>query len=68
MRNITIFRGSRKTTSLTNNEARIRALEEFISEWVKTTIPFHFKLMDDPGFKSGEFTTAFMESFDLSDL
>ena len=45
-----------------------RALEEFIIEGVKTTIPFHFKLMDDPGFKSGEFTTAFMESFDLSDL
>jgi acetyl-CoA carboxylase biotin carboxylase subunit len=45
-----------------------RALEEFIIEGVKTTIPFHFKLMDDPGFKSGEFTTSFMESFDLSDL
>jgi acetyl-CoA carboxylase biotin carboxylase subunit len=45
-----------------------RALEEFIIEGVKTTIPFHFKLMDDPVFKSGEFTTAFMESFDLSDL
>ncbi|TDI70795.1 MAG: acetyl-CoA carboxylase biotin carboxylase subunit, partial [Bacteroidetes bacterium] len=27
-----------------------RALEEFIIEGVKTTIPFHIKLMDDPGF------------------
>lgn len=45
-----------------------RALEEFIIEGVKTTIPFHIKLMDDPGFKSGEFTTAFMETFDLTDL
>ena len=55
----------------TREEALVRmrrALEEFIIEGVKTTIPFHFKLMDDPGFKSGEFTTAFMESFDLSDL
>ncbi len=45
-----------------------RALEEFIIEGVKTTIPFHIKLMDDPDFKSGEFTTAFMETFDLTDL
>ena len=55
----------------TREEALVRmkrSLEEFIIEGVKTTIPFHFKLMDDPGFKSGEFTTAFMESFDLSDL
>jgi len=45
-----------------------RALEEFIIEGITTTIPFHIKLMDDAGFKSGKFTTAFMESFDLSDL
>lgn len=45
-----------------------RALEEFIIEGVKTTIPFHIKLMDDPDFKSGEFTTAFMDTFDLTDL
>ena len=30
-----------------------RALQEFVIEGVKTTIPFHIKLMDDPGFKSG---------------
>ena len=45
-----------------------RALQEFVIEGIKTTIPFHIKLMDDPTFKSGQFTTAFMESFDLSDL
>lgn len=45
-----------------------RALEEFVIEGVKTTIPFHIKLMDDEGFKSGHFTTAFLESFDFSEL
>ncbi len=45
-----------------------RALQEFVIEGIKTTIPFHIKLMDDPTFKSGQFTTAFMETFDLSDL
>jgi acetyl-CoA carboxylase biotin carboxylase subunit len=45
-----------------------RALEEFVIEGIKTTIPFHIKLMDNEDFKSGNFTTAFMESFDLSSL
>ncbi len=45
-----------------------RALQEFVIEGVKTTIPFHIKLMDDERFKSGNFTTAFMEGFDLSNL
>lgn len=45
-----------------------RALQEFVIEGIKTTIPFHIKLMDDPTFKSGEFTTAFMETFDMSDI
>jgi acetyl-CoA carboxylase biotin carboxylase subunit len=45
-----------------------RALQEFVIEGIKTTIPFHIKLMDDPTFKSGQFTTAFMDTFDLSDL
>ncbi|MEY2793045.1 MAG: Acetyl-CoA carboxylase [Bacteroidota bacterium] len=45
-----------------------RALQEFVIEGIKTTIPFHIKLMDDPGFQSGKFTTAFMETFDMSDL
>jgi acetyl-CoA carboxylase biotin carboxylase subunit len=45
-----------------------RALEEFVIEGIKTTIPFHIKLMNDQNFKSGEFTTAFMDTFDLSDV
>lgn len=45
-----------------------RALEEFYIEGIKTTIPFHLKLMDDETFRSGQFTTKFLESFDFSDL
>lgn len=45
-----------------------RALEEFVIEGVKTTIPFHIKLMDDKKFRAGKFTTAFMNTFDLSGL
>jgi acetyl-CoA carboxylase biotin carboxylase subunit len=45
-----------------------RALQEFVIEGVKTTIPFHIKLMDDPQFKEGKFTTKFLESFDFSNL
>lgn len=55
----------------TREEALVRmkrALEEFVIEGIKTTIPFHIKLMDNEDFKSGKFTTAFMETFDLSDL
>ena len=45
-----------------------RALSEMVIEGVKTTIPFHLRLMDDEQFKSGHFTTAFMETFDLNGL
>jgi len=45
-----------------------RALEEFVIEGIKTTIPFHIKLMEDEGFQSGKFTTAFLDDFDFSDL
>ncbi|RYU76114.1 acetyl-CoA carboxylase biotin carboxylase subunit [Hymenobacter persicinus] len=45
-----------------------RALSEFVVEGVKTTIPFHLKLMDDEKFKEGVFTTAFLETFDFSTL
>jgi acetyl-CoA carboxylase biotin carboxylase subunit len=45
-----------------------RALQEFVIEGIQTTIPFHIKLMDDPRFRSGDFTTAFMNDFDLSDI
>ncbi|HEX7366726.1 MAG TPA: acetyl-CoA carboxylase biotin carboxylase subunit [Pelobium sp.] len=42
-----------------------RALSEFVIEGIKTTIPFHLKLLKDPNFRAGNFTTKFMESFDL---
>jgi acetyl-CoA carboxylase biotin carboxylase subunit len=42
-----------------------RALNEFVIEGIKTTIPFHLKLMDDERFKSGNYTTKFMEDFSL---
>ncbi|GHE60266.1 MULTISPECIES: acetyl-CoA carboxylase biotin carboxylase subunit [Roseivirga] len=45
-----------------------RALEEFVIEGIKTTIPFHIKLMEDEGFKSGNFTTKYLETFDFSKL
>ncbi len=44
-----------------------RALSEFVIEGVKTTIPFHLKLMKDPNFRAGNFTTKFLESFDFSE-
>ncbi len=38
-----------------------RALEEYIIEGVKTTIPFHRKLINDPRFQSGRYATDFVE-------
>jgi acetyl-CoA carboxylase, biotin carboxylase subunit len=46
-----------------------RALQEFVIEGIKTTIPFHIKLMDNPIFRSGKFNTKFLEtSFDFASL
>lgn len=45
-----------------------RALQEFVIEGIKTTIPFHIRLMDDPRFQSGDFTTQFLNDFDFSGL
>jgi acetyl-CoA carboxylase biotin carboxylase subunit len=42
-----------------------RALDEYIIEGIKTTIPFHQKLMKDPNFRSGNFTTKFLETFSM---
>lgn len=44
-----------------------RALSEFVVEGVKTTIPFHLRLMNDENFIKGNYTTKFLESFDLSE-
>jgi acetyl-CoA carboxylase, biotin carboxylase subunit len=40
-----------------------RALDEFVIQGIKTTIPFHRALMDHPDFIAGNYTTKFMESF-----
>ncbi|MBA2731610.1 MAG: acetyl-CoA carboxylase biotin carboxylase subunit [Acidobacteria bacterium] len=40
-----------------------RALEAMVVEGIKTTIPLHLKIMDDPDFQAGEFSTKFMEDF-----
>ena len=42
-----------------------RALEEMIIEGIKTTIPFHQKLMKDEMFKKGVYTTKFMDTFKM---
>ena len=42
-----------------------RALDEFVIEGIKTTIPFHRALMDNPDYLKGNYTTAFMETFDF---
>ena len=42
-----------------------RALDEFIIEGIKTTVPFHRKLMDDPNYLKGIYTTKFMEDYNV---
>jgi acetyl-CoA carboxylase biotin carboxylase subunit len=54
------------TTAQTREEAiskMKRALDEFVIEGVKTTIPFHRQLMAHPDYVSGNYTTKFMEDF-----
>ncbi len=48
-------------------EKMYHALNEFVVEGIKTTIPFHKKLMRDERFRSGQFDTKFLESFDFKD-
>ncbi|MBI0401761.1 acetyl-CoA carboxylase biotin carboxylase subunit [Cyclobacterium marinum] len=43
-----------------------RALEEFVIDGIKTTIPFHLALLEDPEFNAGNFTTKFLDDFDFS--
>ncbi|CAM1360572.1 Biotin carboxylase [Tenacibaculum litopenaei] len=42
-----------------------RALDEYVIEGVKTTIPFHRQLMDHPDYVAGNYTTKFMEDFEM---
>ncbi|UFH47437.1 acetyl-CoA carboxylase biotin carboxylase subunit [Flavobacterium galactosidilyticum] len=58
------------TTAQTREEAiskMRRALDEFVIEGIKTTIPFHRQLMDDPRYIAGDYTTAFMDTFKMND-
>ncbi|MCC8359485.1 acetyl-CoA carboxylase biotin carboxylase subunit [Salinimicrobium sediminilitoris] len=59
------------TTAQTREEAiskMRRALDEFVIEGVKTTIPFHRQLMDEPDYVAGNYTTKFMESFKMKPI
>ncbi|MFY0481769.1 acetyl-CoA carboxylase biotin carboxylase subunit [Flavobacterium sp. PLA-1-15] len=58
------------TTAQTREEAinkMKRALDEFVIEGIKTTIPFHRQLMDDPRYVAGDYTTAFMDDFKMNE-
>ena len=44
-----------------------RALDEFVIEGIKTTLPFHKQLMKEETFRSGKYTTNFIESFELKE-
>ena len=59
------------TTAQTREEAinkMKRALDEFVIEGIKTTIPFHRQLMDHPDYIAGNYTTKFMEDFEMKPL
>jgi acetyl-CoA carboxylase biotin carboxylase subunit len=43
-----------------------RALSEYVIEGIKTTIPFHIKLMNNEDFIAGNYTTKFMETWDYN--
>lgn len=56
------------TVAQTREEAintMYRALSEYVIEGIKTTIPFHLQLMQDEQFRAGNFTTKFLETFQL---
>jgi acetyl-CoA carboxylase biotin carboxylase subunit len=58
------------TTAQTREEAinkMKRALDEFYIEGIKTTIPFHRQLMEDPEYVAGNYTTAFMDTFKMKE-
>jgi acetyl-CoA carboxylase biotin carboxylase subunit len=58
------------TTAQTREEAinkMKRALDEFYIEGIKTTIPFHRQLMEEPEYVAGNYTTAFMDTFKMKE-
>jgi len=58
------------TTAQTREEAiskMKRALDEFVIEGIKTTIPFHRQLMEHPDYVAGNYTTAFMNDWEMEE-
>jgi acetyl-CoA carboxylase biotin carboxylase subunit len=45
-----------------------RALDEFVIEGVKTTVPFHQRLMRNKDFREGNFTTGFLNNWDFKSV
>jgi acetyl-CoA carboxylase, biotin carboxylase subunit len=58
-----IVRARTREEAITKME---RALDEFIAEGVKTTVPFHQALMKNEEFRKGNFNTGFLNTFDFS--
>ena len=59
------------TTHQSRDEAIVRmkrALEEFVIEGIKTTIPLQLKLMNDKSFCEGNFTTKFLDDYDFKSI
>ncbi|HUP48250.1 MAG TPA: acetyl-CoA carboxylase biotin carboxylase subunit [Thermoanaerobaculia bacterium] len=56
-----IVRGKDRAESIARGK---RALEQFIIEGVKTSIPLHRAILDDERFARGDFSTRFMETFE----
>ena len=44
-----------------------RALDEFIVEGIKTTVPFHQKLMKNEDFRAGNFNTGFLNTWNFKE-
>jgi acetyl-CoA carboxylase biotin carboxylase subunit len=40
-----------------------RALDEFVIEGIKTTIPLHKRILNDPDFQKGHLSTTYLERF-----
>ncbi len=57
-----IVRARTRDEAITKME---RALDEFIVEGIKTTIPFHQRLMQNPDFRKGNFHTGFLNTWDF---
>jgi len=45
-----------------------RALSEYVIEGIKTTIPFHLKLMENEQFRKGNYSTRFLEEWNFKEV